>query len=302
MGYALDAQPMQATMQSGSITQLDNFAGYHRNGSCKAFDQEVYIVDVYDFDTPLARRVARNRSNHHKDITLSQTLNDYIKEIVNAANAGEIEKTETAVSDLAWKLAEGDKTEKQIEKSIIPGAIKLLGSVYADFKTYSSKEGAKAGESTLQNWMKDSGFVPQGVQNRSDQELINQGYISYCASQGDNKASWARAIYHGQRLGIPVWFFGYASNRQSDLLEFRAKWVGEFSAMKSIFVDFAFNITDASNGEGIDESVFWPKFAGFLNQHVKPDSTSGGRPTEVGLVDENGNSIEFDPEGDCRTL
>ena len=58
----------------------------------------------------------------------------------------------------------------------------------------------------------------------------------------------------------------------------------------------------ASNGEGIDESVFWPKFAGFLNQHVKPDSTSGGRPTEVGLVDENGNSIEFDPEGDCQTL
>ena len=71
--------------------------------------------------------------------------------------------------------------------------------------------------------------------------------------------------------------------------------------MKSIFVDFAFGITDASQGDGIDESVFWCKFAGFLPQHVQPDATKGGRPTEVGLVDADGNPIVFDPEGKCLT-
>ena len=299
MSYALDAQPMMGTLHSGNNLLVDGFAGYHRNGACDTFGQKFYIVDIYEFDTPLDRRVARNRSNHHKDVALTQTINDYVKEIVNAAEAGEILKTETAVSDLAWALAEGDKTKKQIENSIIPKAIRLLGSVYADFRTYSSMTGEKAGKYTLQKFMENRGYAAQGVQHRTDEQLIAQGYISYCAAEGDNKATWARAIAHGQRLGIPVWVFGYASTRQSDLKVFRDKWIEEFKEMKSTFVDFAFGITDASQGEGIDESVFWCKFAGFLPQHVRPDATKGGRATEVGLVDEDGNSIVFDPEGNC---
>ena len=302
MSYALDAQPMMGTLQSGNNLLVDGFAGYHRNGACEIFGQTFYIVDIYEFDTPLDRRVARNRSNHHKDVALTQTINDYVKEIVNAAEAGEILKTETAVSDLAWALAEGDKTKKQIENSIIPKAIRLLGSVYADFRTYSSMTGEKAGKYTLQKFMENRGYAAQGVQHRTEEQLIAQGYISYCAAEGNNKATWARAIAHGQRLGIPVWVFGYASTRQSDLKVFRDKWIEEFKEMKSTFVDFAFGITDASQGEGIDESVFWCKFAGFLPQHIKPDATKGGRHTEVGLVDADGNSITFDPEGDCLSI
>jgi len=299
MSYALDAQPMMGTLQSGNNLLVDGFAGYHRNGACEIFGQTFYIVDIYEFDTPLDRRIARNRSNHHKDVALTQTINDYVKEIVNAAEAGEILKTETAVSDLAWALAEGDKTKKQIELSIIPKAIRLLGSVYADFRTYSSMTGKKAGKYTLQKFMENRGYAAQGVQHRTDEQLIAQGCITYCAAEGDNKATWARAIAHGQRLGIPVWVFGYASTRKSDLKDFRDEWIKEFKEMKSTFVDFAFGITDASQGEGIDESSFWCKFAGFLPQHVRPDATKGGRATEVGLVDEDGNSIVFDPEGNC---
>ena len=301
MSYALDAQPMMGTLHSGNNLLVDGFAGYHRNGACDTFGQKFYIVDIYEFDTPLDRRVARNRSNHHKDVALTQTINDYVKEIVNAAEVGEILKTETAVSDLAWRLAEGDKTKKQIENSIIPKAIRLLGSVYADFRTYSSMTGEKAGKYTLQKFMENRGYVAQGVQHRTDEQLIAQGCITYCAAEGDNKATWARAIAHGQRLGIPVWVFGYASTRKSDLKDFRDEWIKEFKEMKSTFVDFAFGITDASQGEDIDESVFWCKFAGFLPQHVRPDATKGGRATEVGLVDADGNSIVFDPEGECLT-
>ena len=302
MGYAKDAQPMMGTMASGGDHVINGFAGFHRKSALTAFGQTFYIIDIYEFDTPLDRRVARNQSNHHTDVTLSQTINDYVKEIVNAAEAGEILKTETAISDLAWRLAEGDKTKKQIEESIIPKAIRLLGSVYADFQTYSSQTGKKSGPHTLQKWLERNGYVPQGVQHRTDEQLIEQGYIAYCAAEGDNKATWSRAIYHGQRLGIPVFFFGYASTRQSNLREFRTDWIEEFKEYKSILVDFSFSITEASQGDGVNESVFWPKVAGFLNQHVQPDATKGGRPTEVGLVDENGNPIVFDPENDCLTL
>lgn len=299
MGYAKDAQPMMGTMSAGSEVVVDGFAGFHRKKSLKVFGQTFYIIDIYEFDSPLDRRVARNQSNHHKDVTLSQTINDYVKEIVNAANAREILMTATAVSELAWRLAEGDKTKNQIEKSIITKAISQLGNVYANFQTYSSQTGPKSGDHTLQKFMERQGYVSQGVQHRTDKELIAQGYISYCAAEGNNKATWARAIAHGQKLGIPVWVFGYASTRQSDLKVFRDNWILDFKDLKSIFVDFSFSITNASQGEDIDESVFWCKFAGFLPQHVEPDATNGARPTEVGLVNENGDSIVFDPEGDC---
>lgn len=301
MGYAKDAQPMMGTMAAGSEFIVEGFAGFHRKAALKVFGQTFYIIDIYEFDTPLDRRVARNQSNHHKDVTLSQTINDYVSEIVNAANAGEILKTETAVSELAWRLAEGDKTKAQIENSIIPKAIRQLGNVYNNFQTYSSQTGPKAGPHTLQKFMERQGYAAQGVQHRTDEQLIAQGYISYCAAEGNNKATWARAIAHGQRLGIPVWVFGYASTRQSDLKVFRDQWIEEFEEMKATFVDFSFGITGASQGEGVDESVFWCKFAGFLPQHVRPDATKGARPTEIGLVDADGNPIIFDPEGECLT-
>ena len=302
MGYAKDAQPMMGTMASGSDHVVDGFAGFHRKSSLTVFGQTFYIIDIYEFDTPLDRRVARNLSNHHKIVSLSQTLNDYVSEVVNAANAGEILKTETAISELAWRLAEGDKTKTQIEDSIIPKAIRQLGNVYANFQTYSSQTGPKAGPHTLQKFMERKGYAAQGVQHRTDEQLIAQGYISYCAAEGKNKATWARAIAHGQELGIPVWVFGYASTRQSDLKVFRNQWIEEFKEMKSIFVDFAFGITNASQGEGVDESAFWCKFAGFLPQHIRPDATQGGRATEVGLVDADGNPIIFNPEGECLAI
>ena len=84
--------------------------------------------------------------------------------------------------------------------------------------------------------------------------------------------------------------------------KFREDWIEEFKEMKEIFIDFAFGITEATQGDGVNEEVFWPKVAGFLNQHVQPDATKGGRPTEVGLVNAEGNSIVFDPEGDCLTI
>jgi len=39
--------------------------------------------------------------------------------------------------------------------------------------------------------------------------------------------------------------------------------------------------------------------AGFMPQHIKPNRTKGGSPTEIGLVDCEGNPIKFDPDGKC---
>ncbi len=188
------------------------------------------------------------------------------------------------------------------EGTTVYSAIRLIDNIYSNFAVYSSKKGGKAGEHTLTNWLESQGVVKQGIEFRTDEELINQGYISYCAAEGDNKATWARAIFHGQRLGIPVWIFGYSSTRTDDLLKYRDDYITEFVDYKNIMVDWASNIMKSVPSDGIDEDAFCVKFAGFLNQHKLPNAANKGRPTEIGLVNAQGKSIKFDYLGECLTL
>ena len=53
---------------------------------------------------------------------------------------------------------------------------------------------------------------------------------------------------------------------------------------------------------GINQDAFPIKLAGFFPQHTSRNANDGGRPTEVGLVDVNGKTIKFDPNGECLTL
>ena len=300
-GYKKESHPPMGTISEGNKFNVDMSSGFHRNKACNVLGQAFYPVDIYEFENDLDKRVARNKTNHHQDLTLSQTMNDYVKEIVQAGNAGEIAKTVTAVESLANRLASGDKTKNQI-KAIVSRAIRLIDNIYSNFAVYSSKKGGKAGEHTLTNWLESQGIVKQGIEHRTDEELISQGYVSYCAAEGDNKATWARAIFHGQRLGIPVWIFGYSSTRTDDLLKYRDDYITEFVDYKNIMIDWASSIMKSVPDDGIDEDAFCVKFAGFLNQHKLPNANDKGRPTEIGLVNAEGKSIKFDYLGECLTL
>ena len=52
----------------------------------------------------------------------------------------------------------------------------------------------------------------------------------------------------------------------------------------------------------IDEDKFPVKLAGFLPQWVRPNDQNHGKPSEIGLVDVQGNTLTFDPKGQCLTL
>ena len=84
-----------------------------------------------------------------------------------------------------------------------------------------------------------------------------------------------------------------------DLEEFRSEYVEEFNEQKEVFVNFAKEILD-EDGD-FSEDRFHVKLAGFMAQYVKPNPKDQGRPTEYGLVDMYGNSVKFDPDGDCLT-
>ena len=259
--------------------------------------QEMVIVDIYDYESKMWEVVARNQSNHHSNPALTQTKNDYIKEVCNAVDAGTIEGTSDAIDQFVDLIAR-DKTSK-IRRQIKDTCYNNC-QTYPNFRTYSASGSVKS-KNTLRGFVRDYGLAPAGVEGRSDEELIQQGYILYCAGQGDNKATWMRSIAHGTRLDLPVWILGYAPTRKPDLQDFRENWVEEFNELKELCINFSEAITD-SDGTDINEDSFPVKFAGFLPQYVKPNPKDGGKPTENTLVDIDGHPVRFDPDGDCLTL
>ena len=294
-GYKIDVHPPIASLDAESVdpNHLRGLSGFHRKEARAKFGQELAIYDVYEWDSPYWELVARNTSNHHRNPQLSQTKNDYLKEVVNAVNAKIIPKTKEDINQFVDKIAT-DKTDTV--RSWIKKEAYTHCEIYPNFRTYSSTGKSK---NTLTGFMQSQGYPKQGIEGRTEEDIQKQGCITYCCAEGDNLRAWARGIQHATIKGVTVWVFGYAPTRVPNLKKFRQNWVEDFNEMKQTFITFASNI--AGDGETIllDEDDFPVKFAGFLPQYVKPNAKDQGKPTEHTLVDVDGNKIKFDPDGDC---
>lgn len=296
-GYKTDCPPPICCFDGEDLnpTSLKAQSGFNRFEALDRFGQDLYIFDVYKYESRYWEIIARNVSNHHKNPQLSQKTPDYIKEVCNAVEDKIIECTSTAIDNFVDIIA-ADRSFK-IRKKIKVECYNNC-QVYPNFRTYNS---VGHSDNTLNGFIRKNKFAKQGIEARSDSELITQGYISYCCGAGNNKATWGRALAHAQRLGIPVYIFGYAQNRVPDLQQFRENFINEFNEMKSLMIEFAAELSDVDVST-IDEENFPIKIAGFLAQYVKPSPKHQGRPTEEGLVDIYGNSIKFDGTQPCLTL
>ena len=297
-GYLLNAHPPIASFdeQSIDLNQLRGQSGFNRKESREKFGQEVAIYDVYEWESRYHEVIARNQANHHQNPQLSQTKHDYLKEVCNAVAADVIPADADAISEFVDEIA-SDKTSK-IRNWIKKTALNNC-QVYPNFRTYNS---TGTGKDTLKGFLVSQKYPRQGIEGRDDKALQEQGCITYCAGNGDNMQAWARGVEHGTNKDLTVWIFGYAPNRVPDLEEFRKDWIEDFNTMKQTYITFASNIAEDGGSIIVDEDIFPVKFAGFLPQYVKPDPKLHGKPTENTLVDQYGNSVKFDPDGDCLTL
>ena len=317
-GYKLDAScPIVTTTSDLNRFTVRGLSGFHRysvftdnDKGHNAVYQGSYFYDVYEFKTPLHEVIARNITNHHNDPKKSQTKADLKKEVVNAIDAKIIENNPQAIDEFVEMIA-SDKPawwRNDIAKTGYEAA-----KVTPQFRSYSTKGDNKH---TLAYAVKNElGLVRMGVENRSDAELLAQGYILFCAHQGDAVGAWAKGIFRAAQLNLPIWIIGYAPNLPSDGLEaFRSDWIEDFVNYKEQVITFAYNLYHDDDKETVDiikdEEVFTDRFqirlAGFMPQHSKVDPKSGGAPTEKGIVDVYGKTIEFNPVGenmsDCLAL
>lgn len=280
---------------------LEGLVGYHRNLVFENMQQEIYFYDVYDFsrmpDGEYVKEVVRNITNHHGDAFTVQTKHDDVKSTSNAIARGLIPKDYDAISKHVDIISadKSDAVRKWIVKEVAAGE-----TVYPNFRTYSSQRGSGV-KNSLQRELEKQNLPKAGIENRTREQIEEQGFITYCAVSGDNQSTWARAITNSTKFGVPVIIIGYSDHRVEDLSAFRQEWVEEFISQKELMYAFSSKVMQDQNVE-IDEFNFPIKIGGFLPQYTKPNPEDKGAPTEHTIVDQLGNPIDIHAEMTCLSV
>jgi len=294
-GIRLDKLPPIVKFANDTINPylLDGVAGWHRDIVLGDLGQEFYVYDIYEFESPWHERLVRSSSNWSSGPQKTQTRNDYLKEICNAVEAGEIESNPDAISFAVEQIA-ADRTAK-VRRWIKSEAISKT-QVIANFRTYNP-EGKSP--NSIYAFCKANQIPVAGTNGREVVDVMNQGCITYFATNANNMSTWGRGFAFSQKYDLPVLYFGYLAERRSDLRQQRLALLEEFQEVKDLFVKGCFAVTGVENdGEPHDFPI---RFAGFLPQNIQPDGISGGLGTENTIVDVDGNPLEFSPDMPCLT-
>lgn len=304
--------------ESLDAVDIKGLSGYHRKAARNnlPIKQKLYFYDIYSLSSPMWERVARNISNHTGAPQLSQTKGDYVSEVVNAVRDNIIEGNSDSIDEFVDLIAADrtSHTRKDIKKTAYKNC-----DIYPNFTTYNSQGN---GVGSIQRFISNDLKLPKmGFEGRTKNnaaEIKKQGYIIYAANCGDVLRGWGSGINKAMRWGIPIWLLGYSSDRVDDLPAWRESFIEEFVGYKETMLKFAYQtsrnwvsedcLTDYNSLSlddivgSVDEDLFPVKLAGFFPQHTSRNAKDGGRPTERGLVDVQGKTIKFNPNGVCLTL
>jgi hypothetical protein len=294
-GILLDKQPPIAAYNG--VPTVEGKSGYHRNYVIKTeFGQEVYFYDLYNFTASprgeYYKEIVRNLSNDHKGAFALQTKHDYYKSVVNSIQQGLIENSVEAIDEyveiIARPLSETQK--KWIKKEAI-----ATESAVANFKTYSTQRGQGV-KGNISSALKEMGLPAAGIENRSRKEIQDQGFILYCAADGDSQSAWMRAISNSVKYNVPVYIIGYSAHTKPsivDLQSFREEWIDDFEMQKNVMQDFVSKVIDDDFEFITFESNFPVRMGGFLPQYTKPNPNDNGAPTEHTIVDVSGKPFNI---------
>jgi hypothetical protein len=273
---------------------VTGLGGFHRNNVHESIGQFFYMFDVYDFSQSTSpeyyMRSAANRSNHHRGAAKPQTKPDAIKEVSAAVNDGLVECTPEAIKICVEDFV-GNSLSSAVKDSIVDTVCSNV-EAYANFRTYSSN--STHAKYTIKGEFANQGIVKAGVENRTFEQIQEQGYISYSAAQGDNMSSWQRGIINSAKYGVPCYLFGYSDKRVSDLKKFREEWVKQFEDQRDLLLKFISNFLGESLPDDLDLNNCDVRIGGFLPQHIKRNPKEKGAATETTIVDIDGNKCPFE--------
>jgi hypothetical protein len=251
-------------------------AGHNRNGAQEKLNWDVAIYDVVEFDTPQDMITFSFESN---DLLprAGSTLKDISNGIKNAIKEKWLENKDDAIKAFIKKIA-SFKTPSQ-RRTIFKQVRNNIG-VIESMRPLDSDSATDLAEELKVPYKGDEGFESSG----------EFGYLK-------EPLGFKTILYLGLKLWLDkdedMLITGYVNHPDpSNLKRKRVAIKKEIQTMNSMLYEIASKLTDMPIDEikKKDKSPFL--FNGFLPQVLTADPANMGLPTETGLVNENGQSIE----------
>jgi hypothetical protein len=284
-GWIHTEQPPFGYVDPNNKDRLIGVSGFNRDAAMSQLDWSTIIFDIYEFDSPLAKRIAKTSANHHRTPFSSNTREDLIKQVICAIKESEIDGDEKTIKNLIDIIAD-DKSSKE-KKNIYDSVMKRKGGSDT-IRTYHTGEG----EYSTQEIAVDLKLPYKGdIHFKLSSEL---GYIGSIKTPKTTlfDAKAVSSTYNNAKVA----FIGFIDKpgEQPKIYEQRKQFKESFSAFIRQDAKFVLHILKLYGVKTTLDDVIsnYPiHFKGFLPQVITPDSNKGGRPKEETLVDVMGNPV-----------
>ena len=261
-------------------------SGFNRDAAAGALGWEVMIYDVYEFDSPKARRIYRSASNQHRTPHTDMTKSDIVKEVSLAIRNKEIENNETSIRDFVEELA-ADKTE-QVRKTIVKTVTKSNGSSDS-IRLYHD---SGSGEASLVKLAEELNLPVKGDKRHAQTKKL--GYLISSATQ-------KTTLYDAKKLSQEynwqnVEFRAHIEEAKETpaIYKQREDWEEKYKTFLRVDAEFVQEVMKRCGFKCDIDTILakYPfQFKGFAPQVITPDATKGGRPIEETIVDAYGKQL-----------
>lgn len=253
--------------------------GFNRDAAAESIGSDEMIYDIYRFDTPLAKRLCKNKSNYNRTPSSPNTKDDLIFQTLQAIEYKEIANTD---DEIKWFIDEVAGDKSTAERKNIFKKVRENKSSFSNIMTYHSGKGVN---STIEAAKK------LNIACKGDENFGATGKLGYIPPYPNPTTNFRDAKKLIKKYGYQDIDFHFyipdASGQLPALNQQRAVWTETFN--KSVLEEAEWIQTVMEKlGHKVDieeiVKVLPYKSRGFLPQYKNPDPKRGGLPTETDVV------------------
>jgi hypothetical protein len=284
-GWIHTEQPPFGYVDPNNKDRFVGISGYNRDAAMSQLEWQTMIFDVYEFDSPLAKRIAKTSANQHRTPFSPNTKEDLVKQVISAIKENEIDDNQKSIKDLIAIIAD-DKTDK--EKKIIYDTVMKRKGGSDTIRTYHTGKGEYSTEEIA---------IDLKLPYKGDAHLKLSGELGYIGQIKTPKTVLFDAkVMSSTYNNAKVAFLGFIDKpgEQPKIYEQRKQFQNDFEKFIRQDAKFVLNILKTYGVKTTLDEVLgkYPiYFKGFLPQVITPDANKGGRPKEETLVDALGNQV-----------
>ena len=285
-GFILTESPPGIEVDSNDPNRYIGLSGYNRDEAAGALGWDVMLYDVYEFDSPKARRIYRSSSNQHRTPHTDMTKSDIVKEVNLAIRNKEIPNDDASILDFVEELA-ADKT--QTVRDTISNTVKRANGSSDNIRLYHD---SGSGDASLLKLASDLNLPVKG-----DKRYRQTNKLGYLISSATQKTT----LYDAKKLSQSynwqnVEFRAHIEEAKETpaIYKQREDWQQKYKNFLRVDAEFVQEVMNRCGFKCDIDTILekYPfEFKGFAPQVITPDATKGGKPIEETIVDAYGKEI-----------